>query len=120
MKKIFIGIYYFLTTIGFILFLFIFSLILTSFAYFNNDLNTLNKTIEISPYLQEEVKSFICYGEKEIVIEVEFLNYKNEEFLKMYALYYFDIFKKPIQLIVLNQDIVVVVNREEEIVVNNY
>ena len=81
MKKIFIGIYYFLTTIGFILFLFVFSLILTSFAYFNNDINTINKTIEISPYLQEEVKSFICYGEKEIVIEVEFLNYKNEEFL---------------------------------------
>jgi hypothetical protein len=120
MKKIFVGIYYFLITIGFILFLFVFSLILTSFAYFNNNINTLNKIIEISPYLQEEVKEFICYGEKEIVIEVEFLNYKNEEFLKMYALYYFDNFKKPIQLLVINQNIILVINSEGEIVVNEY
>ena len=120
MKKIFIGIYYFLTAIGFVLFLFVVSLGLVSFSYFNHQLNTKEKGNKLDVYLNHDVKNFVSYGEKEIVIEIEFYENKSESYLKMYALYYYDSYNRKIHMLLLKEKIIIIVNNSQEIIVNNY
>ena len=88
--KILKGVYKMIVYLGFVFFLFIVSLIVTSFVYFNHNLDTINKQNEMEVYLHDEVLNFSSYGDNQINIEVEFKEKKSNEFVMMYAYYFFD------------------------------
>lgn len=113
--KILKGVYKMIVYLGFVFFLFIISFIITSFIYYNHSLDTLNKQNEVEVYLQDEVVSFSSYETKQINIEVKFKEKKTNEFLMMYAYYFFDIYNKPIQLFDYTDNLIITINKEEEL-----
>lgn len=113
--KILKGVYKMIVYLGFVFFLFIVSLIVTSFVYFNHNLDTINKQNEREVYLHEEVLSFSSYGDNQINIEVKFKENKSNEFVMMYAYYFFDIYKKPLQLFDYSDNLIVTINSDEQL-----
>ena len=114
------NVFKFLKNVGFICFLFVFSLFLTSFAYFNHKLNTVELTKNIEIYNANDVEYFSSFGIKQLNIDVIFKEDKDDNYLIMYANYYFDLYDLPIQLFELKEKRIVIISNQGEIFLERY
>ena len=93
------------------------STIITSFVYYRHDVEEeieekINKkNIEI--YQKEEVNSFYAYERDYIHINISFLDKKKSSYLLAYTFYYYDKYKKKIELLDIDNYIIVVVNDDQ-------
>lgn len=101
--------------LGIICFLVVFSLFLVSFAYFNHNINTIEIKDNIVLYKEEDVAYFFSFGKNQLNIDVRFNKDVTDEYLIIYATYYYDSYNVPIQLFELEDKRIVVVSKGGEI-----
>ncbi len=106
--------------VGMIFFLFILCAVITSFVYYNHRVDRWNDEKNIEIYQSEEVASFRCYGERQLNIEVEYLEEKSPAYVRMYAYYYFDKYGLPVQLFDFTDNFLLTVDADGILVLSAY
>lgn len=109
--KFFKFIYGLIKSIGFIFILFIVSLFITSFAYYDHIIGTTNEKENLSIYQSEKVKSFSSYGEDQLNIDIAFKEETSNYYKMMYAYYYFDLKKIPVQTFFIEENIIITIDK---------
>lgn len=110
--RVFIIILKIVKYMGFIVFLFMISALITSLVYFNHKVYDQNKIQDVQIYFEETVDTFLAYGDKQLFIDVEFKEEKSSNYLMMYAYYYFDIYQKELQMCDFSNQIIITINKE--------
>ena len=89
------------------------ALIITSFVYYRHDVEEKINKKNIEIYKKEEVNSFYAYERDYIHINISFFDKKKSSYLLAYAFYYYDKYKKKIELLDIDNYIIVVVNDDQ-------
>ena len=76
------------------------------------DQSEINQVRQISK-LKEEVNSFYAYERDYIHINISFFDKKKSSYLLAYTFYYYDKYKKKIELLDIDNYIIVVVNDDQ-------
>ena len=74
--------------------------IITSFVYYRHD-------------VEEKINSFYAYDRDYIHINISFFDKKKSSYLLAYTFYYYDKYKKKIELLDIDNHIIVVVNDDQ-------
>lgn len=98
--------------LGMVCFIFLISTLITSLVYYNHQIDTTNQKINIEIYQKDLVESISFYGDKQLNIEVKFVDKMDQYFVMMYSYYYFDLKQMPLQLFDYQDQIIVTINSE--------
>ena len=86
---------------------------ITSFVYYRHDVEEKIEEKNIEIYQKEDVNSFYAYERDYIHINISFLDKKKSSYLLAYTFYYYDKYKKKIELLDIDNYIIVVVNDDQ-------
>ena len=89
------------------------ALLITSFVYYRHDVEEKINKKNIEIYQKEEVNSFYAYERDYIHINISFFDKKKSSYLLAYTFYYYDKYKKKIELLDIDNYIIVVVNDDQ-------
>lgn len=109
--KFFKFIYGLIKSIGFVFILFIVSGFITSFAYYDHIIGTANEKKDLMIYQSERVKSFSSYGDEQLNIDIAFKEETTDYYKMMYAYYYFDLKKIPVQTFFIEENIIITIDK---------
>lgn len=102
----------FTSYIGFVLFLFLLSFLISSLFFFSHELNTINRSVVDEIYQSEKIEKINIYGEEQICIEVWFDdNIEYNEVIE-YAYHYYDVYQLPVQLIDYTNLYIITISKE--------
>ncbi len=109
--KFFKFIYGLIKSIGFVFILFIASGFITSFAYYDHIIGTTNEKEDLMIYQSEKIKSFSSYGKEQLNIDIAFKEETTDYYKMMYAYYYFDLKKIPVQTFFVEENIIITIDK---------
>ena len=109
--KFFKFIYGLIKLIGFVFILFIISVFITSFTYYNHIIGTTNEKEDLIIYQSDKVKSFTSYGDEQLNIDIAFKEETSNYYKMMYVYYYFDLKKIPIQTFFIEENIIITIDK---------